>query len=534
MSSVSPFPAEAGLKKPVCVFCGSSPGTSPLFVSASQSVGEALAEANIPLVYGGGRRGIMGVVSQAAVKANGYVHGIVPQALTGRASEHTPTPGESTPAPRSGGALKSQEGKGKDVLQDDDGQGKMTTEVVDSMHERKLKMAQLSTGGFIVLPGGYGTFEEALEMITWNQLGIHRLPILILNIGNFYTHLHQQFLASVEAGFIAPENLSLMQLVSLDGDDRANLDESRAGDWGAAAVKALEKWTFDAGVGYGLNWKKASEIEEDKDGSSSANSTSTPEAIFTTMRFTSPSPSPDRPTIPITREMIPLFDLHIERLREAHAYFANRDLRRWSMWIGDDVVWEEIRRELEEKELVERGDWRVRVVISPRGNVNVQVVPAPADAGPFTFHPSTSTSHLTRPLVLDPQSVDASEESRQELDLRLYKTTNREMYDRAYERGATIFPNHPEILLHTPTHLLETTTSNIAILLPSGEWVTPSLSPDPDERPFLNGVMRRYLLREGIVREGELRMEDFIRAKRHGWRVVGYNGLRGVWEAELI
>lgn len=106
-------------------------------------------------------------------------------------------------------------------------------------------MAKLSTGGFIVLPGGYGTLEEALEMITWNQLGIHRLPIIILNIGNFFTHLYKQFENSVEAGFIAPSNLSLLRLVDLEGGEEANIDETRADEWGQAALKALKEWSVD-------------------------------------------------------------------------------------------------------------------------------------------------------------------------------------------------------------------------------------------------------------------------------------------------
>ncbi|KAK6903051.1 hypothetical protein I203_108312 [Kwoniella mangroviensis CBS 8507] len=254
MSVPSPFPSQLQLKKPVCVFCGSSPGKLPLFTNASAAVGQALANAGIPLVYGGGRRGIMGVVSQSCLKAGGYVHGIVPRALTERASEHNPAPGSEGSESKSDS--KSKEGQGDDVLSESDNYGdKFSTDVVGSMHERKLKMAKISQGGFIVLPGGYGTFEEALEMITWNQLGIHRLPILILNVGNFYTHLYNQFISSVEAGFIAPSNLSLLKLVNLEGGEDANTDESRADEWGQAAFKALDEWDLAEGAGYALDWE---------------------------------------------------------------------------------------------------------------------------------------------------------------------------------------------------------------------------------------------------------------------------------------
>lgn len=106
-------------------------------------------------------------------------------------------------------------------------------------------MAKMSTGGFVVLPGGYGTLEEALEMITWNQLGIHRVPIVILNIDNFFTHLYKQFENSVEAGFIASSNLALLKLVDLEGGEEANMDEARAHEWGQAALKALKEWSLD-------------------------------------------------------------------------------------------------------------------------------------------------------------------------------------------------------------------------------------------------------------------------------------------------
>jgi predicted Rossmann-fold nucleotide-binding protein len=159
--------------------------------------------------------------------------------------------------------------------------------------QRKLKMAQISTGGFIVLPGGYGTFEEALEMITWNQLGIHKLPVIILNsesesrisrgtlaqskrlflsewsdgddaivmrrmvamqwlsqgwrlistVNNLFTPLRKLFEDASESGFINPENLSLVSIVDLPEGEAANADESKAGEWGAAAVKALRDWS---------------------------------------------------------------------------------------------------------------------------------------------------------------------------------------------------------------------------------------------------------------------------------------------------
>ncbi|WWC69351.1 uncharacterized protein I206_103290 [Kwoniella pini CBS 10737] len=526
MSVPSPFPAQADLKKPVCVFCGSSPGNQPLYTNASAAVGQALAKANIPLVYGGGRRGIMGVVSQACLQAGGYVHGIVPQALTERASEHTPAPGTSS-------GSQSKEGQGEDVLGDGFG-GTLTTDVVGSMHERKLKMARLSQGGFIVLPGGYGTFEEALEMITWNQLGIHRLPILILNIGNFYTHLYNQFLSSVEAGFIAQSNLSLLKLVNLEGGESANADESQAGDWGKAALKALDEWDLAEGTGYSLNWdlkeRRAGGDESTLEAESSL--VKAPESIFTTLRYTSPR---NIPTLPIRQDSLPLMDLHFERLKEAFEYFTQRDgQERWGVWPGEDVIWQSLQKALEVKERAGAGDYRVRIVIHPGGKVDVQCPDAPKDAGPFAFLPSASRSAIRRPVVFDQEITDISLESSDQIDLRLHKTTNREMYDEAYARGQTIVPSniHPEVILHDGINILETTTSNIAIKCSnSDEWITPKLNKN---QPFLNGVMRRYLVAKGIIQEGEVTIDMIRKVKSENGRLIGFNGLRGVWEGEIL
>lgn len=164
-----------------------------MFTTAAQAVGAALASERMPLIYGGGRRGLMGgervallipgVVSQSALVSGGLVHGILPRALMARASEVTSAPSGNASVSVSGEAtpnVTSAEGVGSDLLDEDYG-GRLTMQVVASMHERKAKMAELSTGGFIVLPGGYGTFEELLEMVTWNQIGMHNLPVVVLN-----------------------------------------------------------------------------------------------------------------------------------------------------------------------------------------------------------------------------------------------------------------------------------------------------------------------------------------------------------------
>ncbi|KAG7561974.1 hypothetical protein FFLO_02614 [Filobasidium floriforme] len=243
--------------EPICVFCASSPGTSPVYEAAARSVGEAIAKSGRKLVYGGGVRGMMGFVSDAALQAGGLVHGIIPQALTGRAAERavrklrSPTEAEATP--ESGGGKEaevegSKEGTGEEVGTDARVSDRFTSEVVNTMHERKQRMADLSQGGFIVLPGGFGTFEEVMEMTTWSQLRIHRLPVVVLNVNGFYTPLKQQIELAVQEGFIAPANMSLIEFVDLEARDDPMLD------WGKRGMEAVERWSVDDSAGYQLSW----------------------------------------------------------------------------------------------------------------------------------------------------------------------------------------------------------------------------------------------------------------------------------------
>ncbi|GHJ84074.1 hypothetical protein NliqN6_0476 [Naganishia liquefaciens] len=239
-------------RDPVCVFCASSPGNKAIYEQAATSVGQALAANGNQCVYGGGVRGLMGTVSASCLEAGGKAHGIIPSALTGRAAEKAvreARSGSQTPASEDG---RSKEGTGATVLKggEEDYDGRYTNEVVKTMHERKLRMAQLSTGGFIVLPGGFGTFEEVMEMVTWNQLRIHRRPVVVLNVNGFYSPLRQQIELAVAEGFITPANISLIKFVDLqDGDDEAR-------DWGRRAVEALQSWVWDESAGYNLQWKE--------------------------------------------------------------------------------------------------------------------------------------------------------------------------------------------------------------------------------------------------------------------------------------
>jgi len=162
--------------KAVAVFCGSSEGNDTTILLQAEILGETLAKEEITLVYGAAKIGIMGKVAQASLNNHGKVIGVIPDFLK----------------------LKEVVHLGLHDL--------ITTK---NMHERKLKMHDLSDG-FITLPGGFGTFEELFEIITWAQLGLHQKPIGLLNINGFYDDLISMLETMVSKGFLKIENLDLL------------------------------------------------------------------------------------------------------------------------------------------------------------------------------------------------------------------------------------------------------------------------------------------------------------------------------------
>ena len=173
--------------KRICVFCGASPGTNPIYLEAARAVGRALARRGLTLVYGGGGVGLMGTLADAALDAGGEVIGVIPRALQLRELAHA----------------------------------KLTSlHVVGSMHERKAKMAELSDG-FIALPGGMGTLEEFTEVLTWAQLGLHARPCGLLDIAGYYAPLIAFFDRAVAEGFILPDH---RRIVHVANDPDALLD----------------------------------------------------------------------------------------------------------------------------------------------------------------------------------------------------------------------------------------------------------------------------------------------------------------------
>ncbi len=170
--------------KSVVVFCGSSEGNDPKVLSEATQLGATLAKRGIDLVYGAAIIGVMGKVAQGALDQQGKVIGVIPDFLMMKEVYH---PGLS------------------ELI------------ITENMHERKLKMHELSDA-IITLPGGYGTLEELFEMITWAQLGLHQKPIGILNTNGFYNDLLAMLRKMVREGFLKQENYEMLLVGdSVDG-----------------------------------------------------------------------------------------------------------------------------------------------------------------------------------------------------------------------------------------------------------------------------------------------------------------------------
>ena len=160
----------------VCVFCGSSPGTHPEYRAAAETLGRAMAEQGIDLIFGGGRVGLMGVIANAVLAAGGHATGVIPNFMIDRELAH---------------------------------EGLPDLRIVASMHERKALMASLADA-FIAMPGGFGTFEELCEAVTWTQLGLHRKRCGLLNIRGFYDPMLTLFDRAVDDGFVREETREIL------------------------------------------------------------------------------------------------------------------------------------------------------------------------------------------------------------------------------------------------------------------------------------------------------------------------------------
>lgn len=160
----------------ICVYCGSKVGRHPEYRQAAQRLGELIAARGLRLVYGGGQVGLMGVIADAVLAAGGTVIGVIPDKLATKELLHP---------------------------------GVQEMHVVDTMHARKAKMTQLADA-FIAMPGGYGTFDELFEAITWAQLGYHAKPIGLLNTAGYFDPLLQLLHHAVEQDFISSQHAGLI------------------------------------------------------------------------------------------------------------------------------------------------------------------------------------------------------------------------------------------------------------------------------------------------------------------------------------
>ncbi len=161
------------------MYCGSSTGADPRFAAAARDLGTALARTGIGIVYGGGRVGLMGTVADAALAAGGEVIGIIPRFLEEREVAHV----------------------------------EVDLRVVNSMHERKALMAELSSA-FVALPGGFGTFEEFFEIVTWVQLGLTQAPCILANIHGYFDPLLALVEGAHTQGFISRRNRAIVESFS--------------------------------------------------------------------------------------------------------------------------------------------------------------------------------------------------------------------------------------------------------------------------------------------------------------------------------
>ena len=159
----------------VCVFCGSATGREPVYANAARQLGATLAARGSTLIYGGGRTGLMGSLAEATLAAGGKAIGVMPRSLVEKEVAH---------------------------------RGLTELHVVASMHERKAMMADLADA-FIVLPGGYGTFDEFCEILTWSQLLFHAKPCGLWNVNGYWQHLIAMFDHAAAEGFLRPQHRAL-------------------------------------------------------------------------------------------------------------------------------------------------------------------------------------------------------------------------------------------------------------------------------------------------------------------------------------
>lgn len=216
--------------KSVCVYCGSSFGKDAKFAAEARKLGELLHALKWKLVYGGGTTGLMGEIARATMgaKLDGFVHGIIPDALVVKERDETKTVDALNEEIK-----KSVENhKGSTPVSAEYGR----TTIVPDMHTRKRLMATESDA-FVAMPGGYGTLEEVMECITWSQLGIHNKPVVVLNVDGFFDGLLQFIQHAIASGFISEKNGHIVQVATTAEE----------------AIDKIERYVVPEGR-FNLNW----------------------------------------------------------------------------------------------------------------------------------------------------------------------------------------------------------------------------------------------------------------------------------------
>jgi uncharacterized protein (TIGR00730 family) len=180
--------------KRLAVYCGSAPGSDPLFADATRATAAAMVNNGVDLVYGGGRLGLMGLVADSMLELGGKVYGVIPDALVNLEVAHT---------------------------------GVTELFRVPNMHERKAKMTDLADA-FIALPGGIGTFDELFEAWSWNALGYHAKPFCLLNVAGFWDGMIQFIDHATESGFLSASRRKQLLVASTPEEALELLDEAAA------------------------------------------------------------------------------------------------------------------------------------------------------------------------------------------------------------------------------------------------------------------------------------------------------------------
>jgi uncharacterized protein (TIGR00730 family) len=170
--------------KRVAVYCGSADGSDPAFLAEAKALGAAIAEAGLGMVYGGASLGLMGAVADAALAGGAEVVGVLPEILAGSEIAH---------------------------------RGLTRLEMVPTMHDRKARMVKLADA-FLMLPGGYGTLDEMMEIVTWKQLRLHAKPCILINTANYWDGLLAFLDHAVESGFLKAGNRRLLEVAATAGE----------------------------------------------------------------------------------------------------------------------------------------------------------------------------------------------------------------------------------------------------------------------------------------------------------------------------